>query len=343
MTSNVDICVAIFVGLSMVSCGQRMAPDCNDDRTKQIVLEIVEENSTWSPSKEEAGKTYSLSRKYTDGKLKGEAIGKVHEADRPNKYEFELALSYVRPEKIDKEIGKHTCAARVTSVLRAYSDSMIRESTKIADISYTSEFADGKTHHMSSARLTGEWKVVSLKEEPIAKPQTPQKGTKPSELPSPEAQGFRGGELGTDRTDRSSVAGYTTYTNGRFGFRIDYPQSFVIAHRPDNGDGVRLTSPDGQAELVAAGGNNSKTSLKEYFDIAAKDIGGEQTYRKIGKDWFVVSSKDKGRISYLKMFVGTHSHNSFWFTYPESKKTEYDAVVIKLEKSFKRGDTDHAQ
>lgn len=147
-------------------------------------------------------------------------------------------------------------------------------------------------------------------------------------------------------TSSFTFPGYTTYTNGRFGFKINYPQSFVSNRPPDNGDGIELKSPDGQALLTVSGGNNPDMSLQDYYDAEVEKFlekfKAEPEYKVIKDNWFVISWKVKGNIAYLKMFVGSRSHNMFLFIYPENKKAVYDEVTINLEKSFRPGDIDRA-
>jgi len=135
-----------------------------------------------------------------------------------------------------------------------------------------------------------------------------------------------------------SNLGFQTYTNSRYGFRVDYPESFVPQSGPENGDGLAFKSGDGKAELIAAGGNSAGLTLKEAFDQAVKEVGGQLGYNKRGAGWFVVTWTDGGIQGYTKEFVGTESHNSITITYPIEQKTQYDSIVAAIEKSFKPGD-----
>lgn len=49
-------------------------------------------------------------------------------------------------------------------------------------------------------------------------------------------------------------AGWTAYTNARFGFRVFAPAGWKSGRPPDNGDGLSFTSPDGKSTLAAWGG-----------------------------------------------------------------------------------------
>ena len=154
----------------------------------------------------------------------------------------------------------------------------------------------------------------------------------------PAAQGLavRAGVEGVQNS--GSNLGFQTYTNSRYGFQVDYPESFVPQSGPENGDGLAFRSGDGKAELIAAGGNSAGLTLKEAFDQAVKGVGGQLGYDKHGAGWFVVTWTDGGIQGYTKEFVGTESHNSITITYPVEQKAQYESIVTAIEKSFKPGD-----
>jgi hypothetical protein len=141
----------------------------------------------------------------------------------------------------------------------------------------------------------------------------------------------------------STNRGYKTYMNGRFGFAIDFPQSFLEAHNPDNGDGVELISEDQKAMLRVAGGNNPGFTLAEYYAAAIQDLHCDVSYQKLGLNWFVISWMCPKEVGYTKMFVGRGSENSFTLTYPVAEKGRYENVVIRMGQSFKAGDLMHPQ
>lgn len=138
----------------------------------------------------------------------------------------------------------------------------------------------------------------------------------------------------------TSNLGFQTYTNSRYGFQVDYPESFVAQRSPENGDGLTLNSEDGKATLVAWGMNNAGFTLQDQFDNAIKGVHGELGYNKIGRNWFVVSWTDGETLGYTKEFVGGSSENAFTFTFPVAQKLQYDSLVIAIEKSFKPGDVE---
>ncbi len=131
---------------------------------------------------------------------------------------------------------------------------------------------------------------------------------------------------------------FKPYANRRFGFSIDYPQSFVAKNPPVDGDGIELASSDGSAILVASGSNNPGFDLAKYYEIAVQSVKGDLGYRRVASDWFVVSWRRRDRIVYQKTFVGKGSENSFTFSYPFNQRAEYGRIVVTIEKSFCPGD-----
>jgi hypothetical protein len=135
---------------------------------------------------------------------------------------------------------------------------------------------------------------------------------------------------------------FQTYTNNRYGFRVDYPGSFIPQQPPENGDGVTLKSEDGKATLVVSGMNNAGFTLKDEYDRSIKDVQGQLGFNKMGGSWFVVTWTDGDNLGYTKEFVGPGSQNSFTITFPVEQRPQYDNVVTKIEKSFKPGDLDNS-
>jgi hypothetical protein len=157
------------------------------------------------------------------------------------------------------------------------------------------------------------------------------------------------GQIGADRTwepchrDNSvqqANPGFQTYANSRYGFRVDYPESFIPQSPPDNGDGLGFKSQDGKATLDVSGANNDGFTVKGEFDSAIKNVHGQLGYNKTGGSWFVVTWTDGDNIGYRKEFVGPGSQNSFTITFPVEQKPQYDSVVTAIEKSFQPGDLD---
>ena len=140
-----------------------------------------------------------------------------------------------------------------------------------------------------------------------------------------------------------SRPGYTTYSNLKFGYRIDYPQEFV-SKKSSSPYEAELISPDRKAILLLHSGNTEGNSLKDYYTgtkgQATKDGG---VLSEVLKDkWFVMTWRSEGYIVCTKQYVGRGSINAFEFMYPEGEKDKYERVLANMQESFIPGDTDRA-
>ncbi len=135
---------------------------------------------------------------------------------------------------------------------------------------------------------------------------------------------------------------YNTYSNGRYGFSIDYPNQFDIGMSPANGDGLHFTSRDGKAELVAYGSNNvmdaTANSLYETELANIKNV----SYKFFKDNWFVLSWVEDGTVYYVRTIVGTGSMNSFRFSCTEEQLDQYYDVIEHISKSFRKGYIENA-
>lgn len=135
---------------------------------------------------------------------------------------------------------------------------------------------------------------------------------------------------------------YNNYTNGRFGFSIDYPKEFIITQPPQNGDGLEFKSYDGKSYLVVYGSNNAMNeTVKELYEAEINNIDNV-SYQVLKNNWFVVSWIEAGKAHYDRTIVGEGSINSFRFYCPESQLDQYYDVIEHISKSFKSGNLNQA-
>jgi hypothetical protein len=134
------------------------------------------------------------------------------------------------------------------------------------------------------------------------------------------------------------LLGFSNYKNEMFGYSLDYPQFFAHQTSQDANQETFL-SPDGRAQLILTARNNPGWTLAEYQRRARVNIHGQVLYQEAGSDWFTIVWRDGEKREYLKTFIGPRSVNSLVTTFPESWRPEYDAVVSRMEASFKPGDT----
>jgi hypothetical protein len=131
------------------------------------------------------------------------------------------------------------------------------------------------------------------------------------------------------------------YHNSRYGFSIKYPASFTMEPPPENNDGSTFVSSDGKATLMVFGNFNVfDESLESAYKKACADSAKPAAYRTKGKNWFVISWKEKGMILYKKTYVGKKALNTFQFSYPEAQKERYDRITTRIEGSFSPGPLD---
>jgi restriction system protein len=145
------------------------------------------------------------------------------------------------------------------------------------------------------------------------------------------------------RQHQSTTPEFTTYTNNNFGFRIGYPTAFITKSTTENGDGIALASPDGEASLFIAGANTNGSTLSDLYNNSLKHVSGELGYHKVGGDWFVLTWKDGDRVFYQKVFVGSGAQNWFLFTFPANQRSTYEPITTRIEKSFRPGALDGAR
>ena len=135
---------------------------------------------------------------------------------------------------------------------------------------------------------------------------------------------------------------YKQYTNGRFGFSIEYPSTFVTNVVPDNDDGRIFSARDDSTKLTVSGINNifSDTAASVYNDLVK--VHSNASYKKQEMNWFVVSWAEEDKIVYEKNVVGNGSIDTFIIKYPASQKKYYDSIVDHINSSFKTPFTDVA-
>ncbi|ADU27888.1 hypothetical protein [Ethanoligenens harbinense] len=124
----------------------------------------------------------------------------------------------------------------------------------------------------------------------------------------------------------SIAAGYTLYTNDRFGFSV--PVLSSLKAFSNSSSGQTFTSSDNTVILSVSGGNNAENlSPSDYFDqyfyqrqagILSKQESGDTT---------VITWNVDGKLGYIKSVVGTGSINTLRFQFPEGQKAQYDAAA----------------
>jgi hypothetical protein len=133
---------------------------------------------------------------------------------------------------------------------------------------------------------------------------------------------------------------YSTYSNDRFSFSIDYPELLKIQPPSDNDDGRTFLSADGQVEVRVWGQYNAESkTLDERYLMDLKGFSEKPSYMVLKRDWYVLSGTKEGKIFYEKTLVRRRGDTDIFFTftvtYPAAMKTKFDPIVKRMADSFK--------
>ena len=130
------------------------------------------------------------------------------------------------------------------------------------------------------------------------------------------------------------------YVNERFGATADHPADWSAGRAPENGDGLRFSSPDGEAYVSISGSLHTFETTAEVLDIVAQvEPGTKVTLQKRGPRSIVQSGVRGDRIFYKRSFLACKNQvwNNLVIEYPAARKQEFDPVVTHISASFKAG------
>lgn len=138
----------------------------------------------------------------------------------------------------------------------------------------------------------------------------------------------------TSQTATSEQYNYMSYENTRFGFIVQYPDTFKAGRAPDNGDGLGFSN--GEAEISAYGSFDVfEDNLQSYYEFATDDVVGPIALQKRGDDYFIVSFVDANdNIVYQKSNLQAGVISTVRLTYPASQKEKYDELVNHVVDTF---------
>ena len=135
------------------------------------------------------------------------------------------------------------------------------------------------------------------------------------------------------------------YKNGRYGFSVQYPSSWIKGNPPANGDGIAISPQDGTIEMHISGSNtiSNNTIHNQYNRALSKAYEhGIPGFHIVSDDWYVVTYTDGTFIYYVKEFVGKGSIKTLKIKYLQSMKDQYQTVIQQLEGSFNHGNLEVA-
>jgi serine/threonine-protein kinase len=116
---------------------------------------------------------------------------------------------------------------------------------------------------------------------------------------------------------------YRTYHNDRFGVSADIPRDWRAGPQPENGDGLKFTSPDGTATLIVSGGYMIADTVAEALNSEqAADESETITYQTRAPRMAVVSGMRGATIFYRKVVLSCKDQvmNRVSIEYPLARK-----------------------
>lgn len=120
-------------------------------------------------------------------------------------------------------------------------------------------------------------------------------------------------------------AGYMNYTNSRFGYSIEVPNSFVLIFKQDNADGAIFKDNTFNRNLRVYA-----TYFNTAYEEQLKNLHGKVTYSDLQDDWYVISWLDQGMIYYKKVYFTKEESAGFILEYPVGEKEMMDEVVSHI-------------
>lgn len=124
------------------------------------------------------------------------------------------------------------------------------------------------------------------------------------------------------------------YVNARFGFKVSLPASLVASPEPANGAGREFHTKNKDFSILAHGHFLNGETLESAFAGELRDLGGNITYQRKARDWYVVSGVNDGSEFYVKRHVKGGNWSELRFIYPHAKAGQYDPWVERIVKSF---------
>ena len=128
-----------------------------------------------------------------------------------------------------------------------------------------------------------------------------------------------------------------TVLQGEAGASVDFPSALfpVQAGPTERGRGQKFKSADGKSEFaVYSLANNEKDSPAAYLKKNLLVSPQSMVYRRVGPDFFAMSSVREGRIFYSRCNFAAGIH-CIYIEYPQDAKRAFDAVVTRVSTSLK--------
>lgn len=136
------------------------------------------------------------------------------------------------------------------------------------------------------------------------------------------------------------AGGWASYSNGRYGYRIDIPPGFFAVVEAGNGDGGVARFADGASELRVWGGyildGKFSDEIASRIDQDRAD-GWNVSYEKRQQAWAVWSGSRAGRIFYQRaVTLCDDAVGYFRLEYAGSDSADMEPLIGRLGKSLRK-------
>jgi hypothetical protein len=133
----------------------------------------------------------------------------------------------------------------------------------------------------------------------------------------------------------AATPGWQRYSNPESGLTVDVPLGIFDrdAGPADSGPGRKFVTSDGRANLTVQTVANARGDTPAAF-LAAKGPPPGIVYRRVAKNFFVVSSFRDDMIWYNRCNFGRGAANCVLINYPAREKARWDNVVTRISRSL---------
>jgi hypothetical protein len=130
---------------------------------------------------------------------------------------------------------------------------------------------------------------------------------------------------------------WRSYLNPQFGTEADIPPGFAPKTQIGEGEGQTFTAGDDGSEVAVYGALIEGQSFAQYRDWYRTELAGI-SYEAGGRNWFVMSGIDAGKIYYVKVVrserCGVQITHHMVLRYPAEQKERFDPLVERAANSL---------
>ena len=128
---------------------------------------------------------------------------------------------------------------------------------------------------------------------------------------------------------------WTRYRNARYGTAIDYMEFFEPDPPPENGDGQAFTSPEATFRVFGRYNLDSETPQSYLAQLRADGAHPNVSLELVRGNRLTLSGV-RGAAIYYESYIFSKRGviHSFMLEYPSKHKSDYDAMVRRMARSF---------